>query len=142
MFQDTQKYDDIIFLPHHQSEKHPHMDLYDRAAQFSPFAALTGFDAAIEETGRITDFRVELDEDEKAILDIRFREIRESLTKCQGEKTLVALTYFQADALKEGGAYLTVTGRIKKLYEDTRQIVFEDGMRVFMDEVVGLEIVK
>ncbi|MBR3808529.1 MAG: hypothetical protein IKJ15_09200, partial [Lachnospiraceae bacterium] len=70
---ESHEYDDIINLPHHKSQKHPHMDLYDRAAQFSPFAALTGFEAAIEETGRITEERVELDEDEKTRLDLSFR---------------------------------------------------------------------
>lgn len=136
---ESHEYDDIINMPHHTSSKHPQMDLYDRAAQFSPFAALTGFESAIEETGRITDMRIELSEDEKAVLDVRFREIRESLSS--GERLLVALTYFQADALKEGGAYVTVTGRVKKIDEDARKIMFEDRTSVAMDEVVGCEVV-
>lgn len=137
---ESHEYDDIINMPHHTSSKHPQMDLYDRAAQFSPFAALTGFESAIEETGRITDVRVELSEDEKAVLDLRFREIRKSLSG--GDRVLVTLTYFQEDVLKEGGEYVTVTGRVKKINEDERRIVFEDGMSVWMDEVVGCEVVK
>lgn len=146
---ESHEYDDIINLPHHISSKHPQMSLYDRAAQFSPFAALTGFESAIEETGRITDSRVELSEDEKAVLDLRFREIRERLERGEdlnvregvawsgSEKPLVTLTYFQADALKEGGKYVTVTGKVKKIDEEEHRIVFEDGMSVEMDEVVG-----
>lgn len=139
---ESHEYDDIINLPHHKSDKHPHMDLYDRAAQFSPFAALTGFEAAIEETGRITDGRVELDEDEKAKLDLRFRKIRKALEDKTADKPVVTLTYFQADLRKEGGAYITMSGRIKKIDEDSREILFEDGMRVKMDEVLALEIIN
>ena len=116
------------------------MDLYDRAAQFSPFAALTGFEGAIEETGRLTEERIELDEDEKAQLDLSFRKIRKILEDKNAEKPSVTLTYFQADALKEGGAYITMSGWIKKIDEDTRKLVFEDGMSVAMDEVVACEI--
>ena len=139
---ESHEYDDIINLPHHKSDKHPHMDLYDRAAQFSPFAALTGFEAAIEETGRITDGRVELDEDEKAKLDLRFRKIRKALEDKTADKPAVTLTYFQADLRKEGGAYITMSGRIKKIDEDSRELLFEDGMRVKMDEVLALEIIN
>ncbi|MBR3808142.1 MAG: hypothetical protein IKJ15_07210, partial [Lachnospiraceae bacterium] len=116
--------------------------LYDRAAQFSPFAALTGFEAAIEETGRITEERVELDEDEKTRLDLSFRKIRKILEDKTVEKPSVTLTYFQADALKEGGAYITLSGRIKKIDEDARKLVFKDGMSVAMDEVVACETTK
>ena len=139
---ESHEYDDIINLPHHKSDKHPHMDLYDRAAQFSPFAALTGFEAAIEETGRITDGRVELDEDEKAKLDLRLRKIRKALEDKTADKPAVTLTYFQADLQKEGGAYITMSGRIKKIDEDSRELLFEDGMRVKMDEVLALEIIN
>lgn len=149
---ESHEYDDIINLPHHTSSKHPQMSLYDRAAQFSPFAALTGFEFAIEETGRITECRVELSEDEKAVLDMRFQEIRERLSgaglevqdgamRIDGEKPFVTLTYFQEDALKEGGAYVTISGRVKKIDEDERRVVFEDGRCVKMDDVVACEIV-
>lgn len=138
MFLDNHEYDDIINLPHHVSKKHPQMDLLDRAAQFSPFAALTGFEAALEETGRLTEERMELDEDTKEMLDRCFREIREHLVSKSSEKPAVNLTFFQADALKDGGAYVTFTGRVKKIDENARKIVFEDGMTVRMDDVVDM----
>lgn len=136
MFQNQHKYDDIIDLPHHVSGKHPQMDLLDRAAQFSPFAALTGYDAALEETGRLTDERIELDENAQEILDLSFRKIREKLE----ERPCVSITYFQPDELKAGGKYVTITGSIKKLDETMRRLVFEDGMVVGMDEVVEINV--
>lgn len=138
-WQEEHKYDDIINLPHHKSGKYPPMDLYDRAAQFSPFAALTGFESAIEETGRITEERMELSEDEKEALDLCFRGIREGLSNHTTQNPFVTLTYFQEDALKEGGAYITISGRVKRIDEDHRKIIFEDGTGVEMDDVVGCE---
>jgi len=95
------KYDDIIRLSRPVSEKHPRMSMTDRAAQFSPFAALTGYDAAVQETARRTDARIELDEDAKEEIDRRIRELQ------PGEP--VTVTYFRPDDRKAGGAYLTVT---------------------------------
>ena len=95
------KYDDIIRLSRPVSEKHPRMSMTDRAAQFSPFAALTGYDAAVQETARRTDARIELDEDAKEEIDRRLRELQ------PGEP--VTVTYFRPDDRKVGGAYLTVT---------------------------------
>lgn len=126
MFYENHKYDDMINLPHHQSEKHAHMDLIDRAAQFSPFAALTGFEDAILETGRITDSRIELEEDEKERLDIHFRKLRE----CLKEQPLVEICYFEADIFKEGGSYVTSTKRVKRIDENARKIVLVDGTSI------------
>ena len=95
------KYDDIIRLSRPVSEKHPRMSMTDRAAQFSPFAALTGYDAAVQETARRTDARIELDEDAKEEIDRRLRQLQ------PGEP--VTVTYFRPDDRKAGGAYLTVT---------------------------------
>ena len=95
------KYDDIIRLSRPVSEKHPRMSMTDRAAQFSPFAALTGYDAAVQETARRTDARIELDEDAKEEIDRRLRQLQ------PGEP--VTVTYFRPDDRKVGGAYLTVT---------------------------------
>lgn len=134
MFQNSHKYEDIIHLPHHVSTKHPQMDCIDRAAQFSPFAALTGYEAALEETGRLTEERIELDEDVKAELDRSFQRIRKQLS----EKPLVSLTYFKPDERKEGGAYVTLTGRVKKMDENARKIVFEDETVVWMEDVVWI----
>lgn len=121
--QDTHTYDDIIHLPHHVSTRHPQMSLLNRAAQFSPFAALTGHNAAIQETARLTDSYVELDEDQKEQLDAQLLQIREHLAlrpECE-------ITYFQPDEKKAGGSYVTIRGRVKKIEEAKHQIVFTDG---------------
>ncbi|MEG2421569.1 MAG: hypothetical protein RSB55_08455, partial [Oscillospiraceae bacterium] len=93
-------YDDMLHLPHHVSEKHPSMPMLDRAAQFSPFAALTGYDAAVKETARLTDRRVELDEGEKEAIDQRLTLVQERLP----DPTEVTITYFVPDKKKAGGA--------------------------------------
>ena len=105
------QYDDIIHLPHPDSPKHPRMSLYDRAAQFSPFAALTGHSAAIAETGRMTDQRMELDEYEMARVDAELQRLQELLP---GRPT-ASITYFVPDERKNGGSYQTVTGEVKRI---------------------------
>ena len=105
----THRYDDIINLPHHVSQKHAPMARADRAAQFSPFAALTGLDAALRETARLTDQRITLDEYEQAALDETLQTVRDTLTK--KEHPTVEVCYFVPDTRKAGGAYCTVTGR-------------------------------
>lgn len=130
------KYDDILYLPHPVSARHPQMPLADRAAQFSPFAALTGHEAAIRETARLTKERVELDESRKEILDERLQMIRENLS----EKPEVTFTYFQPDERKSGGAYLTVTGRVKKMDGYERRILLEDGTVVPLEELIDIEV--
>ena len=120
---DEHKYDDIIHLPHHVSKKYPQMSLLNRAAQFSPFAALTGHEDAIQETARLTDSFIELDEDKKGQLDEQLRFIREHL----GQKPECEIVYLRPDAKKDGGANVTVRGRIKKIDEYPRQVVFTDG---------------
>lgn len=120
---DASRYEDIIGLPHHVSRTHPHMAPLDRAAQFSPFAALTGHEAAIAETARLTEKRVELDEDRKIVLDEKLQILRAHLA----EQPEVAITYFKPDEKKEGGAYLTIQGSIKKIDEYAGCLVMEDG---------------
>lgn len=132
---DEHKYDDIIHLPHPVSARHPQMSLLDRAAQFAPFAALTGHEAAIKETARLTEERVELDENAKEMLDERLQMIRENLSG----KPEVTFTYFKPDEKKNGGAYLTVTGRVKKIDGYEHQILLEDGTVLDMEELVGIE---
>lgn len=128
-------YDDIIHLPHHVSKTRPQMSMLERAAQFAPFAALTGYDAAIKETGRLTDERVELDENAKAALDVRQAYLLEMID----EQPEVSITYFQPDEKKPGGAYVSVTGRLKRIDEYERLMVFADGNGIPMDDVVGIE---
>ena len=134
-YQDEHRYDDIINLPHHVSAKHPHMPALDRAAQFSPFAALTGHDAAIKETARLTDEYMELDEDRKEEIDRQLQKIREHLS----EKPEVMITYFVPDERKAGGSYVTVSGRVKKLDEYAGRVIFEDSTSVEIDKICMVE---
>lgn len=129
------KYDDIIDLPHHVSEAHPPMSRADRAAQFSPFAALTGYDAAVRETARVTERRIELDEGVKAELNARLNCILEHLS----EHPQVSLTYFVPDEKKSGGAYRTVTGTVRKLDSFAKTLTLTDGTVVPMEEMVHVE---
>ncbi len=133
--QDAHRYDDIINLPHHVSTKHPHIPALDRAAQFSPFAALTGHDAAIKETARLTDVYMELDEDSKELLDRSLQEIRAHLA----DRPEVTITYFVPDEKKTGGSYVTVSGRVKKLDEYEGRIVLEDNTWVEIEKICMLE---
>ena len=128
-------YDDIIHLSHPTSVRHPRMPISDRAAIFSPFAALSGHGVAIAETARLTERRMELDEDTKAELDRR----QAVLLAHIGEQPEVTVTWFQPDERKEGGAYLTVTGRLKKLDKIRRVLVLTDGTKILLANVVELE---
>ncbi len=116
------RYDDMLHLPHHVSATRPQMSLIDRAAQFSPFAALTGYEAAIKETARRTDEFIELDENSRAELDLRLR----WLAYHRRERPAVEITYFLPDERKSGGAYVTANGWVKKIDECQRCIVMED----------------
>lgn len=138
---DTHKYDDIIYLPHHVSASHPQMSLLDRAAQFSPFAALTGHDAAIKETQRLTEEWVELDEDEKRLLDEKLQIIRESLFSRKDGHNLpeIIFTYFKPDEKKSGGAYFSIQGKVKKIDEYSHQVILEDGTALSIEHIVGIE---
>jgi hypothetical protein len=126
-------YDDIIDLPHHQSAKHPHMSMADRAAQFSSFAALTGHGAAIQETARLTHRKIELDEDEKNALGETLRALIEQLDQ-HPEATI---TYFLPDPKKDGGAYVTVTGQLKKADTLAKIITLENGTAIPMDCIIS-----
>lgn len=128
-------YDDIINLLHHTSTSRPHMSAHDRAAQFSPFAALTGYDAAITETGRLTDKRVELDEYRKADLNERLCKIQDQMD----EQPEVSITYFQPDKKKSGGAYITVTGCVKKIDAYERTVVMQDDTNIPIDGIFEIE---
>lgn len=135
IMQDSHCYDDIINLPHHISSVHPPMPVADRAAQFMPFAALTGFGDAIEETGRLTDKRTELEEDAIEGLEEKLRYLREHMK----EHPEISVTYFQPDARKAGGAYVTAIGRIKRIDLYEQAFVMEDGTWIPVKSVVGIE---
>lgn len=129
------RYDDIINLPHHVSITRPHMDRLNRAAQFSPFAALTGYEDAIVETARLTDSKLELSEDKRARLDERMQILMERLN----EKPRVAITYFKPDKIKEGGSYETVSGIVGKIDEFAQLIIFTDGRKVSVENIYDIE---
>lgn len=129
------KYDDMLHMPHHVSPTRPRMSMIDRAAQFSPFAALTGYEDAVRETARLTDHRIELDEAEKSILDEKLRLLAEQLPS-QPE---VSITYFQPDTRKAGSAYPTVTGTIKKIDEYKRILLMIEGTKVPIDDILKIE---
>lgn len=129
------KYDDIINLPHHQSSKRPHMSMRDRAAQFAPFAALTGYGSAINETKRLTDKKIELNDDEKQELNAKLNYIADNL----GSKPKVTFTFFNPDAQKSGGAYINVTGIVKKIDTYENCVVLEDDRHISFDDVIGIE---
>lgn len=131
----TGAYDDIINLPHYVSATRPRMSVIDRAAQFSPFAAMTGYDAAIKETARLTDERVELDECIKNVLSDRLQIIADRIK----EHPEIAITYFQPDAKKRGGAYVTATGTAKKIDDHERVVFMTDGTAIPIDEIVSID---
>ena len=125
------RYDDIIHLPHHQSVKHPRMTMTERAAQFSPFAALTGYGAVIAETGRLADSRIELTDEQKDEIDRRLNELLQS-----GEPA--SFTYFIPDGKKDGGRVVTVTGSVRRLDPIEGIIVFESGEKIPVREILGI----
>ena len=129
------KYAAIAGVPHHVSRVHPQMSMEDRAAQFSPFAALTGYDAAIAETARLTDQRVELDEYERQALNEKLQFISEHLN----EHPKVSITCFVPDARKDGGEYVTLTGKVKKIDDYEHRIVLMDGSRILMEDVIRIK---
>ena len=129
------KYDEIMGLPHHVSKTRPQMPMSDRAAQFAPFAALTGYDAAIKETGRLTDERIELDVEALSALDMKYQLLMEALD----EAPEVTITYFRPDERKAGGKYLTATGAVKKVDDFERRITMQDGAKIPMDDVLSIE---
>lgn len=128
-------YDDIINLPHHESTKHPRMSALNRATQFSPFAALTGHEAAISETARLTNTKLELDEDRKEELDECLQMIREHISL----EPKVSITYFVPDTQKEGGSYLQVIGVIKKLDDIEHKIVMKNGTVIPINDIYEVE---
>lgn len=128
---DRQRYDDIIHLPHHVSKVHPQMAPGDRAAQFSPFAALTGYEDVLEEAGRLTGERIELDEDAKIILDEKLQMIQKQITA----RLQVEITYFVPDEKKAGGAYTTAAGWVKKIDRYGQNIIMNDDTKIPIGEI-------
>ena len=129
-------YDDIIALPHPEPRTHPRMSLHDRAAQFSPFAALTGHSAAIAETGRLTDSRITLDESEIARVDAALQRLRELLPQAPA----VSITYFVPDERKAGGSYQTITGEVKRIDTVSGMILLTDQRVIPIPDIFDVAI--
>ncbi|MBE6374434.1 MAG: YolD-like family protein [Lentisphaerae bacterium] len=127
-------YDDIIYLPHHVSRNHPQMPLRDRAAQFAPFAALTGYESAVGETARLTSERRELDPQDAEELNRRLTELAARLP----DHPEVTVEYFVPDDRKAGGAYVTVTGRVRHVSVPEQTLVMEDGTEIPMEDIVSM----
>ena len=131
----TGPYDDIINLPHHVSTAHPQMPIANRAAQFAPFSALSGYDSAIKETARLTNERIELGDSEIAVLDLKFSILEDSIA----DHPEIAVTYFKSDNKKQGGAYITASGSLKKIDDVERVIIFMNGDRILIQDVWDIE---
>ncbi len=128
-------YDDIIDLPCPVSKKHPQMSLHDRAAQFAPFAALTGHESAIEETARLTGEKRELDEYAKNALNDSLLEIMSRIK----DEPFASIVYFRPDTKKSGGAYTAVSGNVKKIDLYTRAVIMSGGLKIPIDDIAEIE---
>ena len=133
--EDAHAYDDIIDFPHHISAKHPQMSSENRAAQFSAFAALSGFDAAITETARLTDKRIDLDEGHKEIINTKLKNISDHISQFP----LASITYFSPDEKKDGGAYITLSENIKKVDTYEKVMVTVTGRAIPIEDIYDLE---
>ena len=128
------KYDDIINLPHHISKKHPRLSIEQRAAQFAPFAALTGYGDAIKETTRLTEYRIELNEEEKESLDKKLQDLKSKIST----NPQVTITYFVPDIKKSGGKYITKIGDLKKIDEYKKIVILEDKTIIPIKEIIEI----
>jgi len=127
-------YDDIIHLSHPVSTKHPQMSLSDRAAQFAPFAALTGYGEAVTETARLTDQKIELDESEIEIINHKIHLLMDHFEL----SPVVTITYFVPDERKEGGEYRSIQGTVKKINEHQKTIVMTDSTVIPFDDILDI----
>ena len=123
----TEKYEDIINLPHHVSKTRPQMSMLERAAQFSPFAALNGYDDAVKETGRLTDERIELGDEERDLQEII------------ADRPEITVTFFVPDEKKSGGSYTAITGNLKRVDLYERLLVLTDGKKIPLDDIADIK---
>ncbi len=131
----TGTYDDIINMPHHVSATRPQMSRENRAAQFSAFAALTGHDAAVKETARLTGERIELGESAIADLEMKLNMLADVIDA----RPEVSITHFRPDAKKEGGAYVTTTGNLKRIDGYEHAIVLDGGEIIKIPDILDVE---
>ena len=142
MMHEQNPYTDILTLPHHKAANRPHMSMHDRAAQFSPFAALTGFDGVIAETGRRTDQKIELSESQMTLLNQKLNLIDDAVQ--DGYHPMVTVVYFVPDAKKDGGSYQEYIGKVRLVDAVERKLVFlaenerSAGMEIPIDDILEL----
>lgn len=142
MMLEQNPYADILMLPHHKAANRPHMSMHDRAAQFSPFAALTGFDGVIAETGRRTDQKVELSEYQMTLLDQKLTLINDTMQ--DGYRPVVTVVYFVPDTKKDGGSYQEYTGKVRQVDAVERKLVFlaenerSAGKEISIDDILEI----
>ena len=132
---DIHRYDDMIDLPHHVSSKRPQMSLYDRAAQFSAFKALAGYEDCVTEAARLTGERIELDDASLSLLNGKMQILQDEIKS----RPNITVTYFVPDKKKAGGEYVSVSGSIKRIDEVERTIIFSDGKTIQVDDVIDLQ---
>ena len=130
------EYDDIINLPHHVSSRHPQMSMMNRAAQFAPFAALTGHAAAIEETARLTDEQHELADEDSEALNQKMAYLRETIN----EHPIITITYFEPDRKKAGGMYKSIEGQLKNIDDYNQSIVLKSGEVIFLKSILDIQL--
>jgi len=130
--EDISRYKDIINLPHHISKRHPRLSMEQRAAQFSPFAALTGYEEATDETSRLTDEKIELSEEDIEELNLKLQNLN-------GE---AVITYFVKDERKSGGSYVTIKGEVRRIDDYEKAIVMRDESRIFIDDILDIESIE
>lgn len=132
---ELKKYEDMLQLPHHVSKKRPQMPIKDRAAQFAPFSAVVGHETAVKEAARLTDEKRELDETEKIVINEKLQEIENQLS------SIIEITYFVKDHLKEGGKYITYQGVVKKIDVYNRAIVVDEYV-ISIDDIYRIIIIQ
>ena len=128
-------YEDIVNLPPHISKKHPQPSMMDRAARFAPFAAIAGYEEMVLEEARVTEERVDLDEGALSLLNEKLNMIQEFLD----EEPEVTITYFEPDKKKDGGAYISITGTVKRIDEYERIVLMSDDKKIRIDEIYAIE---
>lgn len=136
MLEKSDKYNDIINLPHHVSEKHARMTIEERSAQFAPFSALTGYNDVIKETARETNNRIEINEEQKTILNKKLLLVKEKIQN----KPKITVTYFIPDVKKDGGKYIEVTENVVKIDEYDRKIILGNGEKVPIEEIIEISL--
>lgn len=140
MMHEQNPYTDILTLPHHKAANRPHMSMHDRAAQFSPFAALTGFDGVIAETGRMTDQKAELSESQMILLNQKLTLINDTIQ--DGYHPMVTVVYFVPDAKKEGGSYQEYTGKVQQVDAVERKLVFLAANERSADRDISIDVIR